>query len=114
MLKAPIKAIRNGDKMASEKPTVKKRNEEQYYEPIKDCLRIVLSKYLDPTKQVFQNALMEDMPKRVFLETVGGKNVFSEDLKKAFDDDTLHIIRDEGIYPDLVGFVQRTRRVLRK
>jgi len=92
--------------MASEKPNVKKRNEERYYEPIKECLGLAMSRYLDPTK-VLQDRLWEDMPKRIHLEIIGGKNVFSENLKKAFDDDTLNIIKNEGIFPDLVGFVQK-------
>lgn len=92
--------------MGSEKPNAKKRGEEQYYEPIKECLTRVMSKYLDP-EIVLQDRLSEDMPKRVYLEVIGGKNIFSPYLKKVFDDDTLNIIRDEGIYPDLVGFVQK-------
>ena len=63
------------DCMASEKPNVKKRNEEQYYEPIKNCLGIAMSKYLDPEK-VRQDALWEDKPKRVYLEVIGGKTSF--------------------------------------
>ncbi len=90
----------------SERPKSKKRNEEQYYEPIRKCLSIVMARYLDQ-KNILQNRLSEDMPKRVHLEIIGGKNVFPENLKKEFDDDTLNIIGNEGIYPDLVGFVQK-------
>jgi hypothetical protein len=94
------------NQMGSQKPNAKKRSEKQYYEPIRACLGRAMSKYLDP-ERVLQDRLAEDMPKRVYLEIIGGKNVFPEDLKKVFDDDTLNIIRDEGIYPDLVGFVQK-------
>jgi hypothetical protein len=88
--------------MASEKPNQKRRNEAQYYEPIKNCLLMALGWYLDPEEKKYQDRLYADMPRSVYLEVIGGKNVFSPDLKKAFDDNTLNIIRDEGIYPDLV------------
>ena len=87
---------------------MKKRNEEQYYEPIKSCLTIVMSKYLNAEPYQLQSSLIsEDTPKRVYFEIIGGRNVFSENLKKVFDDDTLNTIRLEGIYPDLVGYVQK-------
>ena len=92
--------------MASEDPDAKKRDEQRYYQPVKACLGIAMSRYLDPEKTL-QDSLWEDMPKRNYLEIIGGKNVFPENLKKAFDDDTLNIIRNEGIYPDLVGFIQK-------
>lgn len=101
------------DRMASKKPNVKKRNEEQYYEPIKGCLGLAMGHYLDPEK-VLQDRLWEDMPKRIYLEIIGGKNLFSDNLKKTFDDDTLNIIKNEGIFPDLVGFVQKNSQSPKK
>ncbi len=87
----------------------KTRNEAQYYEQIKKCLNLVMSKYLD-NEIIHQSGLSEDMSKRIYFDIVGGKNVFSETLKREFDDDTLNIIRNEGIYPDLVGYVQKNSR----
>ena len=88
---------------------MKTRNEEQYYEPIKRCLTLVMSKHLDAEPyQPQRTPINEDDPKRVYFEIVGGKNLFSENLKKVFDDDTLNTIRIEGIYPDLVGYVQKS------
>jgi hypothetical protein len=92
--------------MASEKPNIKKRNEQQYYEPIRKCLYLAMGKYLDP-EHALQSGLWEDMPKRGHLEIVGGRNVFPENLKNVFDDDTLNIIRVDHIYPDIVGFIQK-------
>ena len=87
---------------------IKKRNEERYYEPIKEHLTAVFSnRYIDHEKFPLQNDLYENLPKKLLLEVVGGKNRFSGTLKKVLGDDTLNIVRDEGIYPDLVGYVQK-------
>ena len=55
-----------------------------------------------------QDALLENLPKIIQIEELGQKNrEISDIVKKEFDDTTLNIIRDERIYPDLVGFVQK-------
>lgn len=67
-----------------------------------------MGNYLDREKGYHpQRGLSINEPERVYLEIIGGKNVFSEKLKQVFDDDTLNIIRIEGIYPDLIGYVQK-------
>ena len=86
----------------------RKRDEERYYEPIRKHLAAVFAnRYVDEKKIPPQYDFWENMPKYLVLEVVGRKNRFSSILKEAFDDNTLNIIKDEGIFPDLVGYVQK-------
>ncbi|MCW3994776.1 MAG: hypothetical protein NWE98_01340 [Candidatus Bathyarchaeota archaeon] len=90
------------------KPKAKSRNEAKYYEPIKNSLLLAMGNYLDKEKTYQPQAgLSRDTPELIYFEIIGGRNVFSENLKKVFDDDALNIIGKEGIYPDLVGYVQK-------
>jgi len=70
------------------KPNIKlqkKRNEALYYELIQKSLSIIMGNYLDREKGYHpQRGLSINEPERVYLEIIGGKNVFSEKLKQVF------------------------------
>jgi hypothetical protein len=83
------------------------KDEERLYEPIKDLLQNVFALYKEkPRKPQYQGApfSQEENP---YLEIVGDKRRFSEMLKREFDDTTLHMIKNEGIFPDIVGYVRK-------
>jgi hypothetical protein len=84
--------------------------EESLYEPIRDYLMGVFSKYIIPDKKPhYQTAPYEHEEKNLYLEITGKKRKFNEKLKKGFDDETLNIISSEGKFPDITGYVKRKR-----
>lgn len=89
--------------MSSARP----KGEKRLYESIKDLLQSVFMRYIEkPRKPQYQGAPFshEENP---FLEIMGDKRCFSETLKKEFDNLTLHMIDNEGIFPDIVGYVRK-------
>jgi hypothetical protein len=83
------------------------KRESRLYEPIKGVLRNVFVGYLEkPKKPQYQGAPFSQ-DENPYLEIIGGKRDFSEKLKREFDTLTLQMIYNEGIYPDLIGYVQK-------
>lgn len=91
--------------MSSEKSESK--DEVRLYEPIKYLLQNVFALYKEkPRKPQFMGAPFSEEI-NPYLEIIGDKRRFSETLKKEFDSTTLHMIDNEGIFPDIVGYVQK-------
>ncbi len=91
--------------MPSEKPkSLRKRDEEKLYEPIKKALATVFAfHYIEKRKKPMREPICKRNP---HLEiTANGK--FSETLKREFDDKTLNILSTEKLRPDVMGFVQK-------
>lgn len=92
----------------SEDEKAETRGEERLYEPIRDFLRNIFAQYIEkPRKPQYQNALSYEREENPYLEIVGDRRRFSENLKREFDDTTLHMINSEGIFPDIVGYVRK-------
>jgi len=93
--------------MSSEK-TKGKKEEEQLYEPIKSDLMRIFGQYVNKDKK--QTYQREPSPppeyQNVYLEVTAGKHI-SDILKRQFDNDALYIMRVEGFYPDIMGFVRK-------
>ena len=91
--------------MSSEKPK-QKRNEKRLYEPIREILQsIFATSYIEHEKR-YQRVPYEH-EENPYLEVKGTTKRFPEILKREVDDDTLNIIIKEGIFPDIIGYVQR-------
>jgi hypothetical protein len=83
------------------------KSEERLYEPIRDFLHNIFAQYIEkPRKPQYQHAPYE-REENPYLEIVGDRRRFSENLKRKFDDTTLHMINSEGIFPDIVGYVRK-------
>jgi len=94
--------------MFSEKP--KARLEERLYEPIKDFLQNIFANYYVERKKGeirYQRAPFEYEEISVYVEVIGNTKRFSDTLKREFDNNTLNIINNEGIFPDIVGHVRK-------
>jgi hypothetical protein len=94
--------------MSSENP--KPRNEERLYEPIREFLQNIFANYYVERKKHeihYQRAPFEYEERNVHVEVIGNTKRFSETLKREFDNDTLSIINNEGIFPDIVGYVRK-------
>jgi hypothetical protein len=92
----------------SEDEKAETKGEERLYEPIRDFLRNIFAQYIEkPRKPQYQNALSYEREETPYLEIVGDRRRFSENLKREFDDTTLHMINSEGIFPDIVGYVRK-------
>jgi hypothetical protein len=89
----------------SEKTETKR--ESRLYEPIKDVLRNVFAGYIEKQKKPQYQGAPFSQDENPYLTIVGNKRNFSEKLKREFDNLTLQMICNEGIYPDLIGYVQR-------
>lgn len=84
------------------------QNEKKLYEPIKNFLHGVFSKYVEkPKKYVLQSTLSSSEEEKLYLEIVGEKQSYSNKLKDVFDKGTLNIITKEEYFPDIVGYVQK-------
>jgi len=94
--------------MSSEKPK-QKRDEERLYEPIREFLQIRFARfYVEHEKRpVLQSVLIGRHEENPYLVVKGTTKRFPEILKKEFEDDTLNIITREGIFPDILGYVQK-------
>lgn len=93
----------------SEEEKAETKREKRLYGPIRDTLCGIFGQYIEKLKKPeFQREPFshEDNP---YLEVVGDKRCFSENLKREFDDDTLHMIDNEGIFPDIVGYVRKKK-----
>jgi len=89
----------------TEKPKPKsRRREEQLYQPIKDFLGGVFGSYVEERPLMGAPYSYEENP---YLEITANRKVFSETLKKVFDDETFRILSVEKNAPDIMGFVQR-------
>jgi hypothetical protein len=91
----------------SEDEKAEAKREGRLYEPIRNVLCNIFAQYKEkPRKPQYQGApfSQEENP---YLEIVGDKRRFSETLKREFDDITLHMIDNEGIFPDIVGYVRK-------
>lgn len=96
-----------GTEKQSEEEKAETKREKRLYEPIRKLLCGIFGQYIEkPPFPQFQGApfSQEENP---YLETVGEKRCFSEVLKREFDDDTLLMIDNERIFPDLVGYVRK-------
>lgn len=92
----------------SEDEKAETKSEERLYEPIRDFLRNIFAQYIEkPRKPQYQNALSYEREENPYLKIIGKKRDFSDTLKREFDDDTLHMIDNEGIFPDIVGYVRK-------
>jgi len=103
------KELQEGTEKQSEEEKAETKREKRLYEPIRDTLCGLFGQYAEkPKEPEFQREPYshEDNP---YLEIVGDKRCFSEILKREFDDDTLHMIDNEGIFPDIVGYVRKKK-----
>jgi hypothetical protein len=94
--------------MSSEKTKSKrKQEEEKLYEPIKSQLERIFAQYVrKDKKQIYQREPTPSPEKRdVYLE-ITHKHI-SDILKRQFDDEALYIMKVEGFYPDIMGFVRK-------
>jgi len=91
--------------MSSEKPKTK-RDEKRLYEPIRECLQRLFENFYIEHEKRYQSVPFEH-EENPYLEVIGDTKRFSEKLKKVFDSETLNLIISEGIFPDIVGYVQK-------
>jgi hypothetical protein len=100
--------VKENTERPSEDEKAETKGEERLYEPIRDYLRNIFARYIEkPRKFQLQNAFYEFREENTYLEIVGDRRRFSENLKREFDDTTLHMINSEGIFPDIVGYVRK-------
>ena len=83
-------------------------SEESLYEPIRENLMGVFSRYIIRDKKPhLQSAPDAHEEERLYLEITGKKKKFNEKLKKGSDNETLNIINSEGKFPDITGYVKQ-------
>ena len=95
--------------MSSEKPKSKrKQEEEKLYEPIKNELESIFTRYVEKDKkQTYQSAPLPSPEYRdVYLEITAKRHI-SDILKRQFDTDALYKMKVEEFYPDIMGFVRK-------
>ncbi len=97
--------------MSSEKPKSKrKQEEEKLYLPIKNELEYIFERYVQKNeKQTYQSRPLPSPESRDVYFEITAKRHISDILKRQFDDYTLYIMRVEGFYPDIMGFVCKDR-----
>jgi len=87
----------------------KTKGEERLYEPIRDFLRdTFIHRYIEkPKKPQFQREPSYAKEENPYLEIVGKKHRFSQTLKRQFTTNSLLLIKSEGSFPDIVGYVRK-------
>jgi hypothetical protein len=90
-----------------EEEKVETKLEKRLYEPIRELLRSVFAQYIEKPKKPQLQREPFSHEENPYFEKVGENRCFSDILKREFDDDALHMIDNEGIFPDLVGYVRK-------
>jgi hypothetical protein len=85
------------------------KGEERLYEPIRHFLSNIFAHYYieKAKKPQFQREPTYGKEENPYLEIVGKKRRFSQTLKRQFTTNTLLLIKSEGSFPDIVGYVRK-------